>query len=913
MSKTFVIQDMPSALQAHKLSNDDYKQILAILGREPNLVELGIFSAMWSEHCSYKSSRIYLKGFPTSAPWVIQGPGENAGVIDIGGGYAAVFKVESHNHPSFIEPYAGAATGVGGIMRDIFTMGARPVASLDSIRFGEIWRDDEVGRKHKSLLKGVVAGIGGYGNCMGVPTIGGETNFEPCYNGNILVNAFCLGIAKTQEIFYAKAQGDGNPVLYVGSKTGRDGLGGAVMSSDSFSEDSKSLRPTVQVGDPFTQKLLLEACLELFTQDLIIGIQDMGAAGLTSSSFEMAGRSGSGMKLYLDKVPMRERGMNAYELMLSESQERMLICAKKGAEAQIKAIFDKWELDCEVIGEVTQSGDMELFWGEEKVAHIPIAPITENAPVLQLPTKEPTYIAQARATNPLESIQHHTAQHSLTDIARILLGSLDICDKEWIYSQYDSSVQTNTLIASGQGEGSVIRIKENGAALGAAIHAPVRYCYLNPKEGAKIAVARAGRKCATSGIKPLAISDCLNFGNPNNPEVMWQFKESCEGIKEACEVLQTPVVSGNVSLYNQTDSTDIYPTPTIVSVGLAQDPQGVIDSAFTKNGSKIALLGEIGEDFGGSVLEKLAQMGAFGRDSRVGFLAKNGDCGGEPAVITTQGNSLDSPCKAPFLAQKSCREQLEAKSAQSLESTFSKVDSRATNLANHIAPSGDAPHINLAQEKRLWGLLLDGIESKLILSAKEVGEGGLGIALAKMSILSRLGCEAQITLPKREMLFSQTQSCVVVETSDFAQLQELAKLHSFPCALLGEVGGDSISIQVKIDSALGEQCGSVADFVKGTNAKFANLPQNPQSNHSPTAKPATAVQGEAEAGFFRTPRILEKDNQAECKKSAQTQKLDSSTASSNQQASNPQAIHLSIQEAGEIFFQSFAKHLGINA
>ena len=859
MSKTFVIQDMPSALQAHKLSNDDYKQILAILGREPNLVELGIFSAMWSEHCSYKSSRIYLKGFPTSAPWVIQGPGENAGVIDIGGGYAAVFKVESHNHPSFIEPYAGAATGVGGIMRDIFTMGARPVASLDSIRFGEIWRDDEVGRKHKSLLKGVVAGIGGYGNCMGVPTIGGETNFEPCYNGNILVNAFCLGIAKAQEIFYAKAQGDGNPVLYVGSKTGRDGLGGAVMSSDSFSQDSKSLRPTVQVGDPFTQKLLLEACLELFAQDLIIGIQDMGAAGLTSSSFEMAGRSGSGMKLYLDKVPMRERGMNAYELMLSESQERMLICAKKGAEAQIKAIFDKWELDCEVIGEVTQSGDMELFWGEEKVAHIPIAPITENAPVLQLPTKEPTYIAQARATNPLESIQHHTAQHSLTDIARILLGSLDICDKEWIYSQYDSSVQTNTLIASGQGEGSVIRIKENGAALGAAIHAPVRYCYLNPKEGAKIAVARAGRKCATRGIKPLAISDCLNFGNPNNPEVMWQFKESCEGIKEACEVLQTPVVSGNVSLYNQTDSTDIYPTPTIVSVGLAQDPQGVIDSAFTKNGSKIALLGEIGEDFGGSVLEKLAQMGSFARE---------------------------------------------------LESN---PHNHINNTQSQIVPQGDAPNIDLSAEKRLWDLLLSGIAKGLILSAKEVGEGGLGIALTKMSILSRLGCEAQITLPKREMLFSQTQSCVVVETSDFAQLQELAKLHSFPCALLGEVGGDSISIQVKIDSALGEQCGSVADFVKGTNAKFANLPQNPQSNHSPTAKPATAVQGEAEAGFFRTPRILEKDNQAECKKSAQTQKLDSSTASSNQQASNPQAIHLSIQEAGEIFFQSFAKHLGINA
>lgn len=365
LHKKFCIADMDCALSSHKLSKDDYSEILRILGREPNLVELGIFSAMWSEHCSYKSSKIYLNGFPTSAEYVIQGPGENAGVIDIGGGMAAVFKVESHNHPSFIEPTAGAATGVGGIMRDIFTMGARPVASLDSIRFGEVYREDAIGKKHKYLLSGVVEGIGGYGNCMGVPTIGGESTFEPCYNGNILVNAFCLGLAKKEEIFYAKAEGVGNPVIYVGSKTGRDGLGGAVMSSDSFSEDSTSLRPTVQVGDPFTEKLLLEACLELFKRDLIVGIQDMGAAGLTSSSFEMAGRSGSGMRLELEKVPMRESQMNAYELMLSESQERMLICAKKGKEGEIKEIFEKWELDCAIIGEVTDSGIMELLWEGE--------------------------------------------------------------------------------------------------------------------------------------------------------------------------------------------------------------------------------------------------------------------------------------------------------------------------------------------------------------------------------------------------------------------------------------------------------------------------------------------------------------------------------------------------------------------
>lgn len=745
VAHSFAITDMPSALEAHKLSQEEYKQILGILGREPNLVELGIFSAMWSEHCSYKSSKIYLQGFPTSAPWVIQGPGENAGVIDIGGGYAAVFKVESHNHPSFIEPYAGAATGVGGIMRDIFTMGARPVASMDSIRFGEVWRSDEIGKKHKSLLSGVVAGIGGYGNCMGVPTIGGETSFEPCYNGNILVNAFCLGIAKSSEIFYGRAQGDGNPVLYVGSKTGRDGLGGAVMSSNSFSENAKSLRPTVQVGDPFTEKLLLEACLELFKRDLIIGIQDMGAAGLTSSSFEMAGRSGSGMKLYLDKVPMRERGMNAYELMLSESQERMLICAKKGAEREIKEIFEKWDLDCEVIGKVSSGGDMELFWGEERVAHIPIEPIAQNAPILELPTKEPAYIAHARAKDPLESIVNHTNTHTLDTIMRVLLGSIDICDKEWIYSQYDSSVQTNTIIAAGQGDGSVIRVKENGVALGMSIHAPVRYCYLNPREGAKIAVARAGRKCATRGIKPLAISDCLNFGSPKNPEVMWQFKESCEGIKEACQILQTPVVSGNVSLYNQTDSSDIYPSPTIVSVGLSQNPESIIDSGFKHAGNAIMLLGEIGEDFGGSVLEKLCQIGAFKPES------KQGDVGVDSGVLG----------------------------------------------ASTIAPCGDAPHIDLAREKRLWELLLEGIESGLIVCAKEVGEGGVAITLAKMAILGQLGCTTTIALPKREMLFSQTQSCVVIETSNRAMLENLARAHNIPCTLLGAVGTDRVQITLE--------------------------------------------------------------------------------------------------------------------
>lgn len=619
LHKKFCITDMDCALSSHKLSKDDYSEILRILGREPNLVELGIFSAMWSEHCSYKSSKIYLNGFPTSAEYVIQGPGENAGVIDIGGGMVAVFKVESHNHPSFIEPTAGAATGVGGIMRDIFTMGARPVASLDSIRFGEVCREDAIGKKHKYLLSGVVEGIGGYGNCMGVPTIGGESTFEPCYNGNILVNAFCLGLAKKEEIFYAKAEGVGNPVIYVGSKTGRDGLGGAVMSSDSFSEDSTSLRPTVQVGDPFTEKLLLEACLELFKRDLIVGIQDMGAAGLTSSSFEMAGRSGSGMRLELEKVPMRESQMNAYELMLSESQERMLICAKKGKESEIKEIFEKWELDCAIIGEVTDSGIMELLWEGECVGKIPIAPLSEASPVLKREVQKPNYLDKI---NKLDSnfIKNLNGK-SNNELFRGLLGHIDICDKKWIYSQYDSTVQTNTIVPSGKLDGSVVRVKENGNALAMSIYCAPQICYLNPREGGKIAVATAGRKLATRGAKPLAISDCLNFGNPQNPEVMWQFSEVCEGIKQACKELKTPVVSGNVSLYNQTDEIDIYPTPTIVSVGISATGTNecsgadyIIDSALKENGNVILLLGNICDisGFSGSVAQKIIGGGLCG-------------------------------------------------------------------------------------------------------------------------------------------------------------------------------------------------------------------------------------------------------------------------------------------------------------
>jgi len=594
------VENLDEVLKNHKLSKEEYEDILRILdGRHPNLVEIGIFSAMWSEHCSYKSSKKYLNGFPTEAPWVIQGPGENAGVIDIGDGMAAVFKMESHNHPSFIEPFQGAATGVGGILRDIFTMGARPVANLNALRFGKVRGDDETAKYQRHLVRGVVDGIGSYGNCMGVPTIGGEVSFDESYNGNILVNAFSLGLVKADEIFLGVASGVGNPVMYVGSKTGRDGLGGAVMSSDSFTEESKSLRPTVQVGDPFTEKLLLEACLELFKTDAIVGIQDMGAAGLTSSSFEMAGKTGAGLRLDLDKVPAREEGMTPYEFMLSESQERMLICAKKGREQEIIDIFEKWGLDVAVIGEVTDTARMELFWHGEKVCDMPIAPVSEEAPVLDRPTKRPAYLDEVNAKG-----VDDFAPVSDQEAYETLLSALEVVDKAWVYNQYDSMVQTNTTKHPGSLDASSIRVKENGKALAMSSDCNPRYCYIDPKGGAALAVVESGRNVAMSGARPLSITDCLNYGNPENPEVMWQFAQGCEGIKEACGALNTPVVSGNVSLYNETNGTSVFPTPAIAMVGLNDDENAVLPSSFQADGNNIVLIGETKGEFGGSLYIK---------------------------------------------------------------------------------------------------------------------------------------------------------------------------------------------------------------------------------------------------------------------------------------------------------------------
>lgn len=576
-------------IKAHKITDGEYEKILSILNREPNLLELGVISAMWSEHCSYKSSKKYLTGFPTKAPWVIQGPGENAGVIDIGGDMAAVFKMESHNHPSYIEPFQGAATGVGGILRDIFTMGAKPVTNLNSLRFGNI----KTNKYQKHLLKGVASGIAHYGNCTGIPTIGGETTFDDSFDRNILVNAFCLGIVKKDEIFYAKASGVGNLIIYAGSKTGRDGLGGAVMASDSFNDENKALRPTVQVGDPFVGKLLMEACLELFKKDYIVGIQDMGAAGLTSSSFEMAGRSQSGMKLFLDQVPMREEGMTPYDLMLSESQERMLICAKKGFEDKVIEIFTSRGLDAAVVGEVTNTKKMELFWYDELVGELPIEPLSEDAPILDRPIKRPNYLDE------IKNIKTHFSIPKKEAFLK-LFSDENVVDKGYIYTQFDSTVGTNSVKKPGYLGANILRVKENGVMLSMGLDCNPKMNFVNPKVGASLAVATSGRKVAMSGAKPLAITDCLNYANPENPEIMWQFMMGCEGIKDACKELNTPVVSGNVSLYNDSDGINIHPTPAIVCVGVNENKN--LPSIF-KNGISVYLVGETNGVFAGSLYQ----------------------------------------------------------------------------------------------------------------------------------------------------------------------------------------------------------------------------------------------------------------------------------------------------------------------
>ena len=598
----------PDVVAAHGITPDEYRRIEQILGRAPNYTELGIFSVMWSEHCSYKSSRVQLRNFPTSGPHVVQGPGENAGVIDIGDGWVAAFKMESHNHPSFIEPYQGAATGVGGILRDIFTMGARPIACLDSLRFGDLDAP-----RMRYLVDGVVRGIGGYGNCIGIPTVGGETSFHASFNGNILVNVFALGVTKREKIFRGTASGVGNPVIYVGSKTGRDGIHGATMASAEFDETSEEKRPTVQVGDPFTEKLLLEACLEIMDTDAIVGIQDMGAAGLTSSSFEMAGRAGTGIRLYADRVPMRESGMTPYEVMLSESQERMLIVAQRGREDEVVRVFVKWDLNAVVVGEVTDDGFVRVFWHGDEVATIPVDPISTEAPVYSRPMSRPAYLDSIAPKLERPGV----ADTDLTMMLFRLMASPNLCSKHWIYEQYDTTVRTNTIARPEQRDAAIVRVKGTGRALAMTSDVNPLYCWLDPYEGGKQAVAEAARNIAASGGRPMAITDCLNFGSPERPEIMWQFAEAIRGISDACNALGTPVVSGNVSFYNETEGRAVCPTPTVGMVGMLDDEKRGCSFLFPEAGLDIIILGETRDELGGSEYQQMFHAGALAAPPRV--------------------------------------------------------------------------------------------------------------------------------------------------------------------------------------------------------------------------------------------------------------------------------------------------------
>nr|ADC35965.1 putative phosphoribosylformylglycinamidine synthase II [uncultured bacterium 98] len=585
----------PQVLERHGLTADEYQRIVGMLGREPSLTELGIFSVMWSEHCSYKSSRVHLKTLPTTGSRVLQGPGENAGAVDIGDGLAAVFKIESHNHPSFIEPYQGAATGVGGIIRDIFTMGARPIALLNSLRFGPI-EDPKVRR----VFEGVVAGIAGYGNSMGIPTIGGEIDFDESYAGNPLVNVFCLGIARADEIILASASGAGNPVYYVGAKTGRDGIHGATMASAEFDDKSAEKRPAVQVGDPFMEKLLLEACLEVMKTDALVGIQDMGAAGLTCSTCEMGSRGGAGVQIDVSLVPQRETGMTPYEIMLSESQERMLLVVKRGREAEVERVFGKWDLHAVRIGEVTTDGRMKVMNRGEVVADIPNGALTDEAPLYRRPMAEPAYLRDAQQLSLAELTPLEPA-----DAFRRLLASPGIASKRWVYRQYDHMVRTNTIVAPGMGAGTV-RIKGTTRALAMSVDCNARFVYLDPYAGAQLAVAEASRNVACAGALPIGATNCLNFGNPQRPEIMWQFARAVEGMGAACRALEIPITGGNVSLYNETDGSGVLPTPVLGVIGVIEQADRVLTRPFKTAGDVVVLLGEGRGELGGSAYLKAA-------------------------------------------------------------------------------------------------------------------------------------------------------------------------------------------------------------------------------------------------------------------------------------------------------------------
>jgi phosphoribosylformylglycinamidine synthase len=740
----------PQLIREHGLTLDEFEKIKQLLGgREPTLTELGIFSVMWSEHCSYKSSRVHLKRLPTRSRRVVQGPGENAGIIDIGEGWACAFKIESHNHPSFIEPFQGAATGVGGILRDIFTMGARPVAVMDSLRFGPIQQGANVERrllsakaggtpetpatqdihKNHSILEGVVSGIASYGNCFGVPNLGGETKFEPSYSGNPLVNAFALGLVRRDQIFYAKAAGEGNPVIYVGSKTGRDGIHGATMASEEFSEASEAKRPNVQVGDPFLEKLLLEACLEAMRTGAIVGIQDMGAAGLTCSTCEMGARGHVGTEIELDLVPQRETGMTPYEIMLSESQERMLLVAQKGREQEVFRVFEKWGLDAVAVGRVTTDGKMRVLHHGEVVAEIPNQALTDDAPVYKRPLErwEPPVVR--------EMPEHiNLAEPSdLTSNLKRLLATPNICGKRWIWQQYDHMVQTNTVEGPGAGDAGVIRIKGSQRSLAMALDGNARWCYLDPRLGAMHAVAEAARNVACTGATPIGGTNCLNFGNPEKPHIMWQFSQVIDGITKACEELEIPITGGNVSFYNETLGEGIYPTPVLGIVGLLEDVRKAVWPDFREPGRAIVLL----------------------------RAAEPGD-------------------------------------ATDAESEFGSSEYAKEILG---AVWGYPPALELGKEAALQKALLEMAQIEILDSAHDCSEGGIAVALGESGFAKGVGMSLDLTsrgLPPEFALFGEDASRVVIscDRDKLGAIQQVAVKYGIAAELIGETVPERMEIRL---------------------------------------------------------------------------------------------------------------------
>ena len=734
----------PEVLRDHGISLEEYDRILKSLGREPTLTELGIFSVMWSEHCSYKSSRVHLKRLPTHSRRVVQGPGENAGIIDIGDGWACAFKIESHNHPSFIEPFQGAATGVGGILRDIFTMGARPVAVMDSLRFGPITRPalsaksaDEGGapaidqatlHKNHSVLEGVVSGIASYGNCFGVPNLGGEVKFESCYSGNPLVNAFALGLVRRDQIFYAKAAGEGNPVIYVGSKTGRDGIHGATMASEEFSEASEAKRPNVQVGDPFLEKLLLEACLEAMQTGAVVGIQDMGAAGLTCSTCEMGGRGGVGLEIELDLVPQRETDMTPYEIMLSESQERMLLVAQKGREDEVFRVFQKWGLDAVTIGRVIGQSTMRVLEHGKVVAEIPNAALTDEAPLYKRPLErwEPPVPREVPENISLGE------KAELTEELKRLLASSNICSKRWVFEQYDSMVQTNTVEGPGL-EAGVIRVKGTQRGLAMALDGNGRWCYLDPKLGAMHAVAESARNVACTGATPIAATNCLNFGNPEKPHIMWQFSQTIDGMTKACEELETPITGGNVSFYNETLGEGIYPTPVIGVVGILEDVHKAVGSHFRQTGRALLIL-----------------------------------CGGEP------GDASD------------------------VEAEFGSSE-YAKEVLGQIW--GFPPSLELEKEAALQKAIVEMIGLGLVESAKDCSEGGIAVTLAECSFGRGVGAEVDLSsygLVPEFVLFGEDASRILIscDPANVGRIQEVAAKFGISAEAIGNAIPEKFEIRV---------------------------------------------------------------------------------------------------------------------